>query len=108
MSVPTLVGGHDIFAYAHSSVSGAESVISVPVAIGEDPSKAGNIGVSSSQTCIRVSTGVMTTTTTTDSAHRDHHHHNAGGNDHHHHDHGADGRPERSDDLAARLQPLLG
>src|SRR5216684_3576044 len=32
VTIPNLTGGHDLFAYAHSSVSGAESVISVPVA----------------------------------------------------------------------------
>jgi len=37
ISVPNVMGGHDLFAYAHSSVNGAESVISVPVSVGEDP-----------------------------------------------------------------------
>lgn len=34
------IGGHDLWAYAHSSVTGQESVISVPIAIGEDSTKA--------------------------------------------------------------------
>jgi hypothetical protein len=33
-------GGHDLVAYAHSSVNGQQSVISVPIALGEDPSTA--------------------------------------------------------------------
>jgi hypothetical protein len=33
-------GGHDLVAYAHSAVTGQQSVISVPIALGEDPSKA--------------------------------------------------------------------
>ena len=34
------MGGHDLVAYAHSAVTGQQSVISVPIALGEDPSKA--------------------------------------------------------------------
>ena len=34
------IGEHDLWAYAHSSVTGQESVISVPIAIGEDTTKA--------------------------------------------------------------------
>jgi hypothetical protein len=33
-------GGNDLWAYAHSTVTGQESVISVPIAVGEDVSKA--------------------------------------------------------------------
>jgi hypothetical protein len=35
-----LTGGHDLWAYAHSSVTGQEAVISEPVAVGVDTSKA--------------------------------------------------------------------
>jgi hypothetical protein len=40
ITMPNLVGGHDLFAYAHDSVTGQESVISEPIALGEDASKA--------------------------------------------------------------------
>jgi len=40
LSLPALVGGHSLFAYAYSAVRGAEGVVSIPIAIGEDPSKA--------------------------------------------------------------------
>ena len=40
VSLPNLVGGHDLFAYAHDTVTGQESVVSVPISLGEDPSKA--------------------------------------------------------------------
>jgi hypothetical protein len=43
VSVPKIVGGHNLFGYAHSGVTGQESIVSVPVAVGEDPSKAGDI-----------------------------------------------------------------
>jgi hypothetical protein len=33
-------GGHDLVAYAHSAITGQQSVISVPIALGEDASKA--------------------------------------------------------------------
>jgi len=36
----TQMGGHDLWAYAHDSVTGQESVISEPISIGEDASKA--------------------------------------------------------------------
>jgi hypothetical protein len=62
VTIPNLMGGHDLFAYAHSSVSGAESVISVPVAIGEDPSKVGEQGATASETC---TPGSVSSTTTT-------------------------------------------
>jgi hypothetical protein len=72
VSIPHETGGHDLVAYAHSSVSGAESVISVPVAVGEDPSKAGELGSTTSETCnagnaASVTTTPATTTTTTPS-----------------------------------------
>ena len=39
ISVPSVVGGRDIFGYAHSTVSDQENVIAVPIAVGVDPSK---------------------------------------------------------------------
>jgi len=62
VSIPNVVGGHDLFAYARSTVTGAESVISVPVAVGEDPSKAGALGTTATDTCTPGSTMVVTTT----------------------------------------------
>jgi hypothetical protein len=69
LMLPNLIGGHDLFAYAHSSVTDQESVISVPIALGEDPSKAGQTEAqgnvpSSTETCAPA-TGTRTTTTTT-------------------------------------------
>jgi hypothetical protein len=40
LSLPRLIGGHDLFAYARSAVTGQESVVSMPIALGQDPSKA--------------------------------------------------------------------
>jgi hypothetical protein len=39
ISVPNMLGGRDIFGYAHSAVTGQENVIAVPIAVGVDPSK---------------------------------------------------------------------
>jgi hypothetical protein len=64
VTIPNLTGGHDLVAYAHSNVSGAEIVISVPVAINEDPVKAGEVGVTASETC-RPGTASTTPATTT-------------------------------------------
>jgi len=65
LTIPNLMGGHDLFAYAHSSVNGAESVISVPVAIGEDPAKVGELGATASETCMLGTASPMSTTPTT-------------------------------------------
>jgi mono/diheme cytochrome c family protein len=40
LSLPHLIGGHVLFAYAISDVRGGEGVVSIPIAVGEDPSKA--------------------------------------------------------------------
>jgi hypothetical protein len=40
IDLPDLTGGHDLFGYAHSSVSDQEFIVSIPVSIGEDPSVA--------------------------------------------------------------------
>jgi hypothetical protein len=39
--LPREIGGHNQVSYAHSSISGQESVITVPISIGEDPVTAG-------------------------------------------------------------------
>jgi hypothetical protein len=52
VSIPNVTGPHDLFAYAHSSVTGAESVIDVPVAVNEDPAKAGDVGATTTETCM--------------------------------------------------------
>jgi hypothetical protein len=41
VTLPNELGGHSLFAYAHSTVTGQESIIQVPFALGEDPSVAG-------------------------------------------------------------------
>jgi hypothetical protein len=64
VTLPNMTGGHDLFAYAHSSVNGAESVISVPVALNEDPSKAFINPATqeiSTATCMPGSTGMTST-----------------------------------------------
>jgi len=40
VSLPAQIGGHDLVVYARSSVTGQESVVSIPVAVGEDTGKA--------------------------------------------------------------------
>src|SRR3979411_2790335 len=42
ISVPNVVGGRDIFGYAHSTVTGQENVIAVPIAVGVDPTTLAN------------------------------------------------------------------
>jgi len=64
ITVPNSTGGHDLFAYAHSSVNGAESVISVPVSVNEDPSKAlQSLGETATMSCLGGSTMLTTPTT---------------------------------------------
>jgi hypothetical protein len=63
VSVPNQMGGHDLFAYAHSSVSGAESVISMPVSVGEDPSKAFQAPSATATTSCLAGSSALTTTT---------------------------------------------
>jgi hypothetical protein len=41
ITLPNVVGGQELFGYAHSAITGDESIISVPIALGVDPSKAG-------------------------------------------------------------------
>jgi hypothetical protein len=67
VQLPNTIGGHDLFAYAHSSVNGAESVISVPIALGEDVSKAFATPPpgSDTETCMVGSAGTVTSTTAT-------------------------------------------
>jgi hypothetical protein len=43
ITLPNQMGGQQLFGYAHSAVTGQESVISVPIAVGVDPSKAGDV-----------------------------------------------------------------
>jgi hypothetical protein len=65
ISVPSSMGGHDLFAYAHSSVNGAESVISLPVSVGEDPSKSlQTLGETATMSCMGGSTMLTTSPTT--------------------------------------------
>jgi len=70
LELPNMIGGHDLVAYAHSSFNGAESVISVPIAVGEDVSKAFVTPPSGTPTemCMLGSGGAVTSTTTTPSS----------------------------------------
>ena len=53
ISVPNMTGGRDIFGYARSTVTGQESVIAVPVAVGVDPNKIANqMAMPSVETCL--------------------------------------------------------
>jgi len=63
-SVPNKVGAHDFFAYAHSSVNGAESVISVPVSVGQDPSKSLQTAAAATASCKLGNPPSATTATT--------------------------------------------
>jgi hypothetical protein len=67
VELPDMIGGHDLFAYAHSSVNGAESVISVPIALGEDVDQAFETPppATASEMCMGGSGGAATSTTTT-------------------------------------------
>jgi hypothetical protein len=65
VSIPNLTGGHDLFAYAHSTLTGAERVIAVPVAVGEDPSLVGGLGSSATEACTSGSGGSTATPSTT-------------------------------------------
>jgi hypothetical protein len=61
------LGGHDLFAYAHDSVSGTESIISMPIAVGQDPQMAfgpSAIPDSQTQTCTGPLMGATSTSTT--------------------------------------------
>jgi hypothetical protein len=40
LTLPNMVGGHRLFAYAYSSESSQSGVLSVPIALGQDPAKA--------------------------------------------------------------------
>lgn len=63
LAFPSTIGGHDLVAYAHSSVTGQESIIDFPIAIGEDPSKAGE-SATSTATATCTQGGNVTSTTT--------------------------------------------
>jgi hypothetical protein len=39
ITFPEQIGGHDLVAYAHSSVTGQVETLSIPIVLGEDPSK---------------------------------------------------------------------
>ncbi len=43
ITLPNQMGRQELFGYAHSAVTGQESMLSVPIAVGVDPSKAGDL-----------------------------------------------------------------
>jgi hypothetical protein len=65
LSLPNSIGEHELFAYAHSSVTGDESIIEVPIVLGEDPSKLSDaISTTAMESCSApVATGGATTVT---------------------------------------------
>ncbi len=73
VTVPSAVhGGNDIVIYAHSAITGQEAVISIPVAIGESATSAGETSESGStptvnSSCTNPATAAAPTTVTTPS-----------------------------------------
>src|SRR5579864_2433877 len=59
----TNLGGHDLFAYAHDSVTGQESVISEPISVGEDVSKAFVTPPATTQNVMCLETGASSSIT---------------------------------------------
>jgi hypothetical protein len=49
VSLPNEIGEHTLVAYAHSSLTGRETAVSVPIVLGEDPVKAGVLAGSTSE-----------------------------------------------------------
>jgi len=43
VTLPSKLGAVELFGYAHSSVTGQESILSLPIAVGIDPAKAGDL-----------------------------------------------------------------
>jgi hypothetical protein len=43
LNLPNTPGGQELFGYAHSSVTGDESILTFPIAIGVDPARAGDL-----------------------------------------------------------------
>jgi hypothetical protein len=66
LTFPKQKGGNDLVAYAHSSVTGQESVIDTPIVLGQDPSDLPSpISMTATRTCLGgapVSTLTVTTT----------------------------------------------
>jgi hypothetical protein len=60
ISFPNINGGHDLVAYAHSSVTGQESIISMPIGVGEDP--AAGTATTATETCTKGGNVASTTT----------------------------------------------
>jgi hypothetical protein len=62
ISFPNQMGGHDLVAYAHSSVTNEIEAVTVPIVLGEDPSKV-NEPSTASQTSVCFGGGTSTTAT---------------------------------------------
>ncbi|HEY3060157.1 MAG TPA: hypothetical protein VGL99_14445 [Chloroflexota bacterium] len=65
ITLPNISGGGDLFGYAHSTVSNQESVVAVPVAIGQDPAVAGETSANGAVPSIMLSCQGTAQTTTT-------------------------------------------
>ena len=59
VTLPNQIGAHELFGYAHSAISGQESVISMPIALGLEPSKAGDRVRQPEQTICHAGTPVV-------------------------------------------------
>jgi len=67
VTLPRQIGGHNLVSYAHSSVTGQESVITVPISIGEDPVTAG-ISMSATESCSALPAAAASSSTTSSSS----------------------------------------
>jgi len=66
LNFPKSKGGENLVAYAHSMVTGQESVIDVPIVLGQDPSDLPSpISTTVTRTCLGGAPMTLTTTTTT-------------------------------------------
>jgi hypothetical protein len=68
VTLPNVVGAHNLVAYARSSTTGQETAVSVPIVLGEDPTKAGLVVGASTESNTNPGaspTNCTTTTTTT-------------------------------------------
>jgi hypothetical protein len=69
VQLPDEIGGHDLFGYAHSTITGQEAIVEVPISVGEDPIVAGETSASGAvptltTSCTAAPTGVAPGATT--------------------------------------------
>jgi len=64
VQLPNMTGGNDLVGYAHSSVTGQEFVISVPIVVGETPTVAGETSANGAVPTITQTCSAAPSTTT--------------------------------------------